>query len=124
MRRALVRLRRAVWITLGFALIGVGGVGVLLPTHLLGALLVVGLILVLRNSPLWRRRFVTWQRHHPRWGVPLRRLLRTPPEVAPVIWHEVLRTERWVLPRAWRRLARWRRRLREGARRRRGRRSH
>ena len=107
------RLKRAAWMAAGFGLIAVGLVGLLLPTHLLGVFLVIGLGLVLRNSLPWRRRFVRWQRRHPRWGVPLRRLLRSPPEVAPVVWHELLRTERWVLPCRWRRLARWRRQARE-----------
>lgn len=100
------------WIAVGFALIAVGVVGVWIPFtfHILGLLVVVGLILVLRNSRTWRRRFVRFQRRHPRWGVPIRRLLRTPPEILPVFWHEVLRTERWVLPARHRRLGRWRRR--------------
>ena len=106
---AAYRLKRAAWMAVGFGLIAVGAVGLLLPTHLLGVFLVVGLGLVLRQSLPWRRRFVRWQRRHPRWGVPLRRLLRSPPEVAPVVWHELMRTERWVLPRRWRRLSRWRR---------------
>jgi hypothetical protein len=98
---------RYVWIALGLALMAVGLVGVFLPTHLLGVFLVLGLILVLRNSIRARRRFVRMHRSHPRFVHPLRRLLRRKPEVWPVLWHEALRAER-LLPRKWRRLRRWR----------------
>jgi hypothetical protein len=64
--------------------------------------------MVLRNSITWRRRFILLQRRHPRHVHPLRRLLRRKPEVWPVLWHELLRTERWIVPRRWRRLRRWR----------------
>ena len=108
------RLKRAAGVAAGFVLIAVGAIGVWIPFtfHVLGLLVVVGLALVLRSSHVWRRRFVRWQRRHPRWGVPLRRLLRSPPEIAPVAWHELLRSERWLVPRRWRRLAGWRRRAR------------
>ena len=99
---------RWLWIALGLLLMAVGLVGVFLPTHLLGVFLVLGLILVLRNSVRARRRFVTMHRRHPRWVHPLRRLLRRKPEVWPVLWHETLRAERW-LPARFRRLRRWRR---------------
>ena len=107
------RAVRWAWMALGFLLIAVGLVGVWIPFtfHVLGLLVAAGLIIVLRNSRTWRRRFITFQRRHPRWGMPLRRLLRRPPEIAPVFWHETLRTERWLLPARWRRLARWRRSL-------------
>lgn len=103
------RLWRGFLVGLGLLLIPLGIVGVLLPTHLLGGLLIVGLILVLRNSPHWRRRFVRLQRRHPRFVYPIRRVLRG--EVWPVLWHEMLKTERWIVPRSWRRLRKWRRRL-------------
>lgn len=103
MIRRLRRLWRAVLVAIGFVLIAVGLVaGVLVPTHLLGALGVVGLILVLRNSIRWRRRFILMQRRFPRYGYPLRRLLRG--EVLPVVWHELLRSERFFVPRRWHRL--------------------
>lgn len=111
--RAKGQVMRWAWMGIGFVLITIGLVGVFIPFtfHILGALIVIGLIMVLRNSRAWRRRFVRFQRKHPRWGVPLRRLLRKKPEVAPVFWHETLRTERWLLPRSWRRLVGWRRRF-------------
>ena len=92
MIRRLRRLWRNVLVTIGLLLIPLGVLGALLPTHLLGFLLVLGLILVLRNSLRWRRRFILMQRRFPRYGYPLRRLLRG--EVLPVVWHELLRTER------------------------------
>jgi hypothetical protein len=106
--QALREAMRLMWIVLGTALIGIGLVGVFLPTHLLGVFLVLGLILVLRNSRSARKRFVHMHRRHPRFVHPLRRLLRRKPEVWPVLWHEALRAER-LLPQRWRRLRRWRR---------------
>jgi hypothetical protein len=106
------KVLRALAIGLGLVLMALGLIGALLPTHLLGGLLVIGLILVLRNSFKARRSFVRLKRRHPRFLHPLRRLLRRKPEVWPVLWHELLRAER-VLPRRFRRLRRWRRALRK-----------
>lgn len=106
MIKRLRRLWRAVLVTLGLILIPLGLVGAVLPTHLLGFLLVLGLILVLRNSIRWRRRFIHVQRRFPRYGYPVRRLLRG--EVLPVVWHELLRSERFFVPRPWHRLRRTR----------------
>ena len=95
--RVILRLRRLwrnVVVLIGLVLMPIGVVGLLLPTHLLGGLLVLGLILVLRNSIRWRRRFIVMQRRFPRYGHPLRRLLHG--EVWPVVWHELLRTERFT----------------------------
>ena len=118
MIRRVHRLWRAVLVALGLILIPLGIVGALLPTHLLGFLLVLGLILVLRNSIRWRRRFIHIQRRFPRYGYPVRRLLRG--EVWPVVWHELLRSERFFIPRRWRRLRRtrtaWRQRWRRRSR--------
>ena len=121
MIKRLRRLWRNVLVGIGFVLIVLGLIGgVLVPTHLLAFVMVLGLILVLRNSIRWRRRFIVLQRRFPRYGYPLRRLLRG--EVLPVIWHEMLRSERFFLPRRWHRLRRWRvarrqRRVRSGMRR-------
>jgi hypothetical protein len=110
--RRLRSLWRAALVGIGLLLIPIGAVGILLPTHLLGGFLVLGLILVLRNSMRWRRRFIRAQRRFPRYGYPLRRALRG--EVWPVVWHEMLRTERftarcvvWVGRRAGLRRATW-----------------
>jgi hypothetical protein len=105
---ALRQAMRVFWIVLGVGLMALGLVGAFLPTHILGLLLVLGLVLVLRNSVRARRRFVRLHRRHPRFLHPVRRLLRRKPEFWPVVWHEALRAER-VLPRGWRRLRRWRR---------------
>jgi hypothetical protein len=94
MIRRLRRLWRNILVGVGLLLIPLGAVGALLPTHLLGGLLILGLILVLRNSLRWRRRFILAQRRFPRYGYPLRRALRG--EVWPVVWHELLRTERFT----------------------------
>lgn len=114
---ALRRFRRGAWVLIGLVLVAIGAVSVWIPFTLhIGALFVVlGLMMVLRNSRRSRRWFIVWSRKHPRWGSPLRRLLRKNPEVAPVVWHELLRAERLVPPR-YRQLrrarARWFRRRR------------
>ncbi len=116
--RARATWLRWLWMAVGFGLIVVGVIGALIPftLHLGGVFAVLGAILVLRNSRAWRRRFIVLQRRHPRWLLPVRRLLKG--EVAPVLWHEALRTERFVLRRPrWRRLGRWRRAVRRRLRR-------
>ncbi len=86
----------------GWVLLGVGLVGAILPLHLGVPLLMVGLIIVLRTSRRARRQFIGLQRRHPRFVFPIRRLLRRDPEVFPVAWQQILRTERFFLPRRWR----------------------
>lgn len=100
------------WIGLGLAVIAVGAIGAVLPGHLGVPLLVVGLIMVLRNSRAARRRFVRAQRRHPRIVFPIRRLMRREPEVIPVAWQQLLRTEAFLLRRFafLGRLRRWLRR--------------
>ena len=109
-RQAARHAQRAAVLGLGGVLVVVGAVLSLLPGHLGVPLVVVGLVLVLRNSPRARRQFVRLQRRHPRYVFPLRRLLRRQPEVAPVVWQQVLRLERALAPRSWRRAVRLRRR--------------
>lgn len=89
-------------VLVGCAFIPVGIVGAVLPTHLGAIFLVIGLALILRGSYSARRTFIRVQRRHPKMVFPLRRLLRREPEVMPVAWQQVLRTERMVLPRRWR----------------------
>jgi hypothetical protein len=86
-------------------------VGAVLPLHLGVPILVVGLIIVLRASRQARRQFIGLQRRHPRFVFPIRRLLRRDPEVFPVAWQQMLRTERFLLPRRWRFARGLRRRL-------------
>lgn len=89
-------------ILVGCAFIPLGMVGAVLPTHLGAVFLVIGLALILRGSYSARRTFIRVQRRHPKVVFPLRRLLRREPEVMPVAWQQILRTERAVLPRHWR----------------------
>jgi hypothetical protein len=82
----------------------------LTPIRLGVPMVAIGVIVLLRNSYRARRQFIHLQRRHPRFVFPVRRLIRREPEVFPVLWQQVLRFEKMVLPRAWRRGARWRRR--------------
>jgi hypothetical protein len=103
-----------------WALIGLGGLVMLagavltpLPGHVGLPLLVIGLMIVLRNSIQARRKFIRLQRRHPKMVFPIRRLLRREPEVILVVWQQLLRTERLVVRRAsWRVFVRTRKWLR------------
>jgi hypothetical protein len=82
------------------------------PFHFGGMpLIVIGLMIVLRNSFKARRRFVEIQRAHPRVVFPVRRLLRREPEVVLVFWQVYLRSERLILPKRYRFAVRSRRYL-------------
>ena len=74
--------------------------------------IVVGLMIILRNSFRARRVFVRVQRRHPKMLFPIRRLLRREPEVLPVAWQQVLRIEKLVVPRRFRFARRLRLKLR------------
>lgn len=74
--------------------------------------IVVGLMLVLRNSFKARRQFVRFQHAHPKMVSPIRRLLRREPQVVALFWQQLLRMERLVLPKRWRVLAKGRRKMR------------
>ena len=78
--------------------------------------IVVGLMLVLRNSFKARRQFVRFQHAHPRIIFPIRRLLRRDPEVLLVAWQQALRVERLIVPRKLRFAVRTRRSLRRRSR--------
>ncbi len=73
---------------------------------------VVGLMVVLRNSFKARRQFVRFQHAHPKLIFPIRRLLRRDPEVFAIFWQQCLRIERLVLPRRLRFAAKGRRSFR------------
>ena len=73
--------------------------------------IVVGLMIMLRNSFAARRQFVRFQRAHPKLIFPIRRLLRREPEVLQVAWQQTLRMERLVLPARWRVMVRMRKSL-------------
>jgi hypothetical protein len=79
-------------------------------------LVVVGLMLVLRNSFKARRQFVRFQHAHPKMVFPLRRLMRREPEVVQVFWQQSLRMERVLLPSTWRFAVKFRRYVRRRSR--------
>ena len=109
-RRTAREAARLLVVGLGTLLVVAGFVLALLPGHLGLPLLVIGLILVLRNSRKARRQFVQLQRRHPRFVFPVRRLIRREPEIFPVLWQQALRVERMILPKDLRRAGVWRRR--------------
>ena len=102
MQAGVRRMLRIGLLILGGLIMAVGAVLALLPGHLGVPILVVGLMVVLRNSLPARKEFIRLQRRHPNWVFPLRRLMRREPEVIPVVWQQVLRTERLVLPARYR----------------------
>lgn len=109
-RRATREGARLLVVGAGSTLVGGGFVLALLPGHLGLPLVVVGLILVLRHSPKSRRKFILLQQRHPRVVFPVRRLIRREPEVFPVLWQQLLRTEKLLVPKRWRRAGALRRR--------------
>jgi hypothetical protein len=87
-------------------LLGLGGIIMIaglilapLPGHIGLPLLVVGLMIVLRNSFKAKRQFLRMQYAHPKMVFPIRRLMRRDPEIIPVMWQQYLRLERLILPR-------------------------
>lgn len=99
-------------------LLGLGGVIMLaglilapLPGHVGLPLLVIGLMIVLRNSFAAKRQFVRIQRAHPKMVFPIRRLMRREPEIVLVFWQQYLRIERLVLPKKVRFAVKLRRRV-------------
>ena len=98
------------WIAVGIAVIVLGVVGALLPFHLGVPVVVLGLILLLRNSRTARKHFIRAQRRHPKVFHPLRRLMRHPRYIPSVMWQALLRSERFFL-RRFRFLGALRRRL-------------
>jgi hypothetical protein len=111
------RVARWLLIGLGLAVMLVGLPLVALPGHLGLPLMVVGLMIVLRNSFKAKRQFVRMQRAHPNMVFPLRRLMRREPEIIQVVWQQYLRVERLVLPRRVRFAVRGRRYLKRRLRR-------
>lgn len=106
------RIVRAVLVVLGLIVILAGVLIAPLPGPMGLPVVVVGLMIVLRNSFKARRQFVRFQRAHPRMVFPIRRLLRREPEVVQVFWQQVLRVERLIVPRKYRFAVRLRRRFR------------
>lgn len=115
--RALVaRVARWALIVLGVAVIALGVLIAPLPGPGGIPVIVVGLMILLRNSFWAKRQFVRFQRAHPRTVFPIRRLLRREPEVFPVFWQGILRTERVLLAKERRFAKRLRRRFRKARR--------
>jgi hypothetical protein len=92
------RIGRWLLLGLGGLIMLVGLVTAPLPGHVGLPLLVVGLMIVLRNSFKAKRQFVRMQRAHPKMVFPIRRLMRREPEILQVFWQQYLRMERLVLP--------------------------
>src|SRR4051812_3943310 len=80
------RVARWLLLGLGLALMLIALPLVALPGHLGLPLMVVGLMIVLRNSFRAKRQFVRAQRAHPNMVFPLRRLMRREPEIVQVFW--------------------------------------
>jgi len=93
------RLKRFGLVLLGFAIIVFGLAIAPLPGPGGIPVIVVGLMVVLRNSFKARRQFVRLHRAHPRMLYPIRRLLRREPEFMALFYHQTLRVERVLLPK-------------------------
>lgn len=111
-RELVARMLRVGLATLGVVIVLAGIAVAPLPGPGGLPVIVIGLMLVLRNSFKARRHFVRFQHAHPRMVFPIRRLLRREPEVLLVAWQQALRIERLVVPRKLRFAIRTRRYLR------------
>ncbi|CAN7569345.1 hypothetical protein LJR225_004228 [Phenylobacterium sp. LjRoot225] len=110
-RELIARITRWLLLALGGTLALTGVLIAPLPGPLGVPLVVLGLILVLRNSFAAKRQFVRLQRARPKMVFPIRRLLRREPEVFPVAWQQYLRAERMIAPKRARIGVKTRRRL-------------
>jgi hypothetical protein len=106
------RIKRVGLAVLGLAIILLGVLIAPLPGPGGIPVIVVGLMIVLKNSFKARRQFVRLQRAHPRVISPIRRLLRRDPEFVPMFYQQTLRVERILLPRRFRFVRGARRRFR------------
>jgi hypothetical protein len=98
-REVAARIRRFGIVLLGFAIIGVGILIAPLPGPGGIPVIVVGLMVVLRNSFKARRQFVRLHRAYPKTLYPIRRLLRRDPEIVALFYLQTLRVERLLLPK-------------------------
>ena len=113
LRETTARVARWAALAFGVLVLIAGAVLTPLPGHVGLPLLVVGLMIVLRNSFQAKRRFLRWQRRHPKLIFPIRRLMRREPEIMLVAWQQLLRSEKLLLRKAsWRVLKRGRKHLR------------
>ena len=115
-REIAARVKRFGMVLLGLAIIAAGIVISPLPGPGGIPVIVVGLMIVLRNSFKARRQFVRLQRAHPKMISPIRRLLRRDPEFLAMFYQQYLRVERLLLPRRMRFGMRLRHRMRRRAR--------
>ena len=106
------RIKRLGLVLLGFAIIAFGILIAPLPGPGGIPVIVVGLMVVLRNSFKARRQFVRLHRAHPKMLYPIRRLLRRDPEIIALFYAQFLRVERILLPKRMRFGKALRRRLR------------
>ena len=111
-REIAARVKRFGMVLLGLAIIAAGIVISPLPGPGGIPVIVVGLMIVLRNSFKARRQFVRLQRAHPKMISPIRRLLRRDPEFLAMFYQQYLRVERLLLPRQMRFGMRLRHRMR------------
>jgi hypothetical protein len=111
-RDAVARVVRVALTILGGLIVVAGIVVAPLPGPGGLPVIVVGLMLVLRNSFKARRQFVRFQHAHPKLIFPIRRLLRREPKVVSMFWQQMLRVERLILPHRMRFAAKSRRRFR------------
>ncbi|ODT63750.1 MAG: hypothetical protein ABS77_02830 [Phenylobacterium sp. SCN 69-14] len=93
------RLVRFGLVVLGFLIILAGIAIAPLPGPGGIPVIVVGLMVVLRNSFKARRQFVRLHQAHPRVISPIRRMLRRNPRFLEMAWRQSLRVERRVVPR-------------------------
>lgn len=98
-REVASRIKRMGMMLLGFAVIALGILIAPIPGPGGIPVIVVGVMIVLRNSFKARRQFVRLHRAYPKTLYPIRRLLRRDPEVVALFYHQTLRVERLLLPR-------------------------
>jgi Flp pilus assembly protein TadB len=106
------RLARGLLIALGVLIMLLGVLIAPLPGPGGLPVIAVGLMIVLRNSFWAKRRFVELSRRHPRTVYPMRRLMRPGAPVFGVLWHQMLKVERLIVPPKLRGLRRLRARTR------------
>ena len=93
---------------LGALLMAVGVVVTPLPGPFGVPIILLGLILLLRNSVWVKRLFVRLERRFPRFMRPLRALLRPGAKVVALMWLHTLRLERRLVSKRWRFMYRFR----------------
>jgi hypothetical protein len=107
------RIKRGGLVLLGLLVIAFGILIAPLPGPGGIPVIVVGVMIVLRNSFKARRQFVRLHRQYPKTLYPIRRLLRRDPEVVALFYHQTLRVERLLLPERIRFIKPLRRRFRK-----------